>query len=211
MVTVEGFSWTEDVARVGLLYSSPVLTSTTTTLVICLAICVKQDSKAATFNTFTSTCNCFNSLLTATPVTGNRLWKRKLTQVEGYVYNSQLDWFIKVVTDQWIKHTDAETFCNADGGRLVVLDTDEKFAYVTGLPDIQISEYYHLGADDIAVEDTFVWTTGVVMNRNRPPWAEYQPDNYLGNQNCLALFNHLFDDIFCSDHMNFICEYVLLY
>ncbi|XP_069118721.1 pulmonary surfactant-associated protein D-like, partial [Argopecten irradians] len=185
------------------------------TLVICLAICchffmVKQNSKAATFNILTSTCNCYDSLPTATPVTGNRLWKRKFTQIEGYIYNSQLDWFIKVVTDQWIKHTDAETFCIADGGRLAVLDTDEKIAYITGLPNVHFSEYYHLGADDIAVEDTFVWTTGVVMNRNRPPWADSQPNNDLGNQNCLALFNHIFDDVFCSDTMNFICEYILL-
>ncbi|XP_033759022.1 C-type lectin domain family 4 member D-like [Pecten maximus] len=205
MVIIEGSSWLEDVSNVDRSYSSSVLTTTVATLVICLATCVREKtSKASTYNTLTSTCDCYDSLTTSTSVNGNRLWTR---HIEGYLYNSQLGWYIKVVADQWNSHWDAESDCAADGGRLVVLDTVAKHTYITGLPEVLYDNYYHLGATDVAVEDTFVWSTGSVVSRQSFLWHGTQPDNR-GSQNCLAIYKWLYDDVGCSSDMNFICELV---
>ncbi|XP_021360813.1 C-type lectin domain family 6 member A-like [Mizuhopecten yessoensis] len=204
MVAVE-VRWQEELSSVGQSYSPSLLTTTVNALIICLATCLRQKtSKSVTYNNSTKICGCYDSLANITPLQGNHLWSRK---IDGYTYNHQLGWYIKIIADQWLTHPAADASCANDGARLIVLDTVAKHTYITGLPGVKYGNYYHIGGTDEAVEGTFVWETGSVVQHGSL-WAPLQPDNHLGNQNCMVIFQWKYDDVFCTDTMNFICEMV---
>ncbi|XP_060077556.1 E-selectin-like [Ylistrum balloti] len=206
MVTVGGVKWREELSSVDLACSPSLLTTTVTTLIVCLATCVKTtSSKTAIYNTRTRTCDCYDSLTTMTSLMGNRLWS---LQIDGYIHNHSLGLYMKIVADQWLSHDSANNVCAADGGRLVVMETVDKHNYITSLSDVKYNSYYHIGANDKVAEDTFVWETGSAVSRQSTLWAPSQPDNHHNNQNCLVLYQWVYDDASCHNQMNFICELV---
>lgn len=67
---------------------------------------------------------------------------------------------------------------------------------------------FWLGLTDLAVEGTFVWQDGTVINSSSPIWELGQPDNSNGQQHCaqLTVSTGKADDFTCGGIRSFICE-----
>ena len=63
---------------------------------------------------------------------------------------------------------------------------------------------FWIGLSDIDLEGTFVWTDGDALKYNS--WANSQPDNFLGIQNCGAMIDDGWDDGDCNTPHAYICE-----
>ena len=118
--------------------------------------------------------------------------------------------YLDVVLQSPMTHADAQKACADGGGRLAVLDTDEKLqvgaAVCSGMT-------CWLGLDDYETEGTFVWGDGTVLTDTL--WVHGQPDNKDGVERCMHLWHDihfaggLVNDLICSglSQMAALCEY----
>ncbi|XP_021371884.1 mannose-binding protein-like [Mizuhopecten yessoensis] len=194
-------SWLEDVAGAGLLYSPSLLTTSASSLVICLACCSNiVKCKAASYNNGTGVCTCFDGTQSMVTRHGNRLWNR---QFDGFTYIAQLDWLILLITDTKRKNADAESFCGTMGARLAVLDTDEKLNYLIGLHDFPDDTSIYVGATDKQTEGLYLWSTGANLTTN---WLPGEPNSFRVEEDCVVVLNTGFNDFPCEEKANFVCE-----
>ncbi|XP_060074332.1 C-type lectin domain family 4 member E-like [Ylistrum balloti] len=171
--------WLEDVTGVDKLYSSSILTTTELSLAVCIASC-SNVTKLLTYNDSSGECSCLNCKTIASTKPGNRLWNRELG---GFVYNAQLGWYTRLFLTIKKTHSEAEAFCGCLGGRLLVLDSSEKFDYIAGLMDLQ-GIPIHVGATDEATEGIFLWSTGTAITEN---WKRGEPNDGKGAEDCAVL------------------------
>jgi hypothetical protein len=98
-----------------------------------------------------------------------------------------------------IDWSSANTQCNdVEGTTLVSVhnqtQNDQMFAMMKGLG----LDYGYIGLNDIATEDVFFWEDGSV--RDYYNFADGQPDNYNGNEDCVHMYSTtgLWNDIPCA-------------
>ncbi|XP_038587886.1 C-type lectin domain family 10 member A-like isoform X2 [Micropterus salmoides] len=115
-------------------------------------------------------------------------------------------YFFSQTTLSWDK---ARDWCSAHGSHLVILNSDDEWAFVTRHT---LGIFYWVGLTD---ERTGRWEwvnqTPYIMNRRR--WAPGQPDNWNGHglgpggEDCAHLFpDGRLNDQHCSIKMRFVCQ-----
>ncbi|XP_058824562.1 perlucin-like [Topomyia yanbarensis] len=99
-------------------------------------------------------------------------------------------YYVPHFTANWYR---AAEYCFSLGMRLAIVQTPQEHAAVVEV--IKRSDIYNndstiawLGASELAVEGTYYWhATGARLQYAN--WRPGQPDNYKGNEHCLALMN----------------------
>jgi hypothetical protein len=109
----------------------------------------------------------------------------------------------------------AKTYCqnynsNTSGGTGYHLVTIEDAAEEAFLDTHEVArglDNWWIGYSDAGTEGTWIWSNGSLSTYAN--WADYQPDNWAGNQNC-AVDRYggttLWDDTYCTFQFPFICE-----
>ena len=85
------------------------------------------------------------------------------------------------VFDLHISWHEAKAHCEALGGHLATITSQEEQDFITELAD---GRYLFLGASDEIAEDTWLWITGEPWDFTY--WMEGQPNNYGGAEDYLA-------------------------
>ncbi|XP_064619238.1 C-type mannose receptor 2-like [Lineus longissimus] len=107
----------------------------------------------------------------------------------------------------------AENSCAANGGQLASVTSQEEHDFI--LSDIWPSvtnDYVYLGADDKAVEGTWVWKDGSVWSFDRwGVWNRQQLPVHGNVHNCLTMtkvtdINGDWYDFLCTNTAHFLCE-----
>lgn len=113
----------------------------------------------------------------------------------AYTFNGDYDW------------DSANTYCNKLGGHLVTITSAEENNAVLELMLKAGKEFAWVGATDKVEEGNWKWVNGETLSYTN--WADYQPDNYNGEQHYSVMRNDgTWDDgaLFCGISC-FICEY----
>jgi len=102
--------------------------------------------------------------------------------------------------------TEAEDFCQREGGHLASDTSNATKAFVLeGMKRAGLDNVW-IGGNDIEEEGTWKWADctpwGVTF------WSSNNPNNYLGNQNCLNVGWDVnkWDDDFCNREYGFLCS-----
>ncbi|XP_060063619.1 hemolymph lipopolysaccharide-binding protein-like [Ylistrum balloti] len=197
--SIRRYNWVEDKSEANRLYNSS-LTTTLASLITCTAACSNAiDCTAATYNNSTKECNCINNTTSFTSQLGNMLWRRKF---DGFIFDAQLGWYIRLFVNTSHTHAEAESVCGNHGARLAVLDTSDKLSYVTGLPDYRPDIFCYVGAMDEQSDGLFTWSTGTSVTN----WMLDEPNGLHLDEDCVAIFNNYLIDLPCSHSNNFVCE-----
>lgn len=120
--------------------------------------------------------------------------------LKGYTVDAATGGYYRIsaVAKKW---TDAQAECKADvtdATHLIVLSNAAEVTFVS-------SHLGWVGLSDIATEGTFVNVTGETPDER--PFANGQPDNGGGNENCVQMNNPgKLDDDQCGNTHKFVCE-----
>lgn len=67
------------------------------------------------------------------------------------------------------------------------------------------SAHFWLSGNDLMEEGIFSWSSnGRPITFKR--WLSGQPDNAGGNENCVEMYDHQWNDNKCQNDMYFVCE-----
>ncbi|XP_046558718.1 C-type lectin lectoxin-Lio2-like [Haliotis rubra] len=123
----------------------------------------------------------------------------------GFVFaeSTNLSFKVRTETKTW---EDSHNTCYGDGGRLVVLDTDDKHNYVKNyiMEDTGTSTVW-VGMNKSTTSGPFRWLTG---STHTTKWDVGEPD-YVSHQNCVYLYRKDLVDTECYHPRRSICEIVL--
>lgn len=102
--------------------------------------------------------------------------------------------------------------CRLRGGELASIRSAEEQARATRVRQT-VTSHVWIGGSDLTHEGRYVWMDRTAITYN-DAWRSGEPNNYGGNEHCIALYgeNHLrlknqWNDIRCSTHLPFLCEY----
>ncbi|XP_062611198.1 alpha-N-acetylgalactosamine-specific lectin-like [Saccostrea cucullata] len=109
----------------------------------------------------------------------------------------------------------AKERCERYGGYLAEVESIEENNWIT---QTLVAPYYAnssadwwllsswIGANDLTEEGTFVWSTSG-NHLNYTNWLSGQPDNFLGNENCVQVTNNgIWNDMGCGLPIPFLCK-----
>ncbi|XP_034741186.1 galactose-specific lectin nattectin-like [Etheostoma cragini] len=111
-----------------------------------------------------------------------------------------------IQTKTWL---DAETFCIAAGGNLASIRSAEEQTFLKDFIN-KVSGTQNpswIGGSDAVKEGTWMWSDGSKFNYKS--WNEGQPDNWLGQENCLVmswLSTGNWNDWVCYNQASFVCS-----
>ncbi|MBN2695071.1 VCBS repeat-containing protein [bacterium] len=121
-------------------------------------------------------------------------------------YNCKLERFTNdkaylICSSKPLPWNQAKLFCEKTGGRLAEIDSEDLNNFLTS----KISGATYIALTDIREEGSFVWESGSSYEYSN--WAENEPNNSSGNENCGALYtNGKWNDLPCHTLRNYICE-----
>ncbi|XP_046547629.1 brevican core protein-like [Haliotis rubra] len=190
-------------------YEYQMTTSSTTRADTCAASCARHPRCSIfKFNPNTSLCTIFvpdTFLQVSSGNLGDAERHYALTNgwcpVEyGYIFLKDVQMCIWLSSTQATQDS-AVSQCGLQGGRLVVLADTHKWEAIQKLT-INMGVYVYVGADDKAVDGTFVWNNGRLVNASM--WHPHEPNGQLA-ENCVAVYRGLVD-VPCFIKLTFICE-----
>ncbi|KAH3844863.1 hypothetical protein DPMN_087130 [Dreissena polymorpha] len=107
--------------------------------------------------------------------------------------------------ESWIE---AEGMCLHLGGHLVEINSRSENTFLQGWVDM-LNTHFWAGATDLNVRGDWVWVTSKThLSNTFSLWAPGEPNNLNGwEEHCLMLWTHVgWNDMKCSEHLNYICE-----
>ncbi|CAC5422423.1 unnamed protein product [Mytilus coruscus] len=102
---------------------------------------------------------------------------------------------------------DSKVYCVEQQSMLVEVKSSTQKNFLKGKAIEHLSSYW-IGATDLETEGVWKWNTsqtGLTVT----DWSPNQPDNYLGNQDCVQIMKsegYTWDDNLCEALRAFICE-----
>ncbi|KAK3774706.1 hypothetical protein RRG08_065038 [Elysia crispata] len=114
-------------------------------------------------------------------------------------YSEEMSWF------------DARSTCQAVNGDLMInLDDMKQNLIKAQRKSHPVYEEFWIGLNDRKNEDHFMWLDGT-QTISKTYWMDNQPDNYQGNEDCVAFRNlrsniAKWNDVRCSKRLKFVCE-----
>ncbi|XP_013416388.1 brevican core protein [Lingula anatina] len=105
----------------------------------------------------------------------------------------------------------AKAHCESMGARLVAVDDEEEHTFIRQYimtDEARSATSWFTATTDEASEGTWVLSGWGDIPAPFTAWGPGEPNNNRGNQDCVQYYKvtKLFDDIQCSDSINFICE-----
>ncbi|RUS72270.1 hypothetical protein EGW08_019971, partial [Elysia chlorotica] len=103
--------------------------------------------------------------------------------------------------------SDSRTACQSQGGDLVVIKNGQTNSWVNGLVSNQKGIYW-IGLHDRQKENQFEWLDSD-LKATFTYWNQNEPNNYRGNENCVALLgtrNNKWNDADCNGKNRYICQ-----
>ncbi|GFN88557.1 Cd209 antigen [Plakobranchus ocellatus] len=95
--------------------------------------------------------------------------------------------------------------CKDIGGYLVEIDSPKEQDFLSKFVTGMTRHYVYTGANDVMREGTFVY-----YNSKKPmpalKWYENNPDNWLGDENCVHITSEGLNDICCDHIAKYLCE-----
>ena len=121
-----------------------------------------------------------------------------------YAFNQSYFQYVRTPLD----HFEANRYCQEQYGALVSISSEDEhtFLFETFIkPDTRVTNFVHIGMNDIAEEGVYVWDDGSPVTQIR--FAPYEPNN-LHNEDCMTIWpgNGGFNDFSCTGLCYFICE-----
>ncbi|KAK3764588.1 hypothetical protein RRG08_000380 [Elysia crispata] len=106
---------------------------------------------------------------------------------------------------------DARNTCQAVNGNLIINLDDKKENLIAAQRKRHTDEEFWIGLNDRKNEDHFKWLDGTQMI-SKTYWDDDQPDDEHDNEDCVVLRNAKssiakWNDLTCSKHRKFICEF----
>ena len=96
----------------------------------------------------------------------------------------------------------AKYLCECGGADLVSIASQAEDNFVASLIG---SEESWIGLNDLATQETYVWTDGTTFSYNN--WNTNQPSNTNNNQDCVKMkTDGKWDDVTCSKSIKYVCE-----
>ncbi|XP_046576308.1 uncharacterized protein LOC124284275 [Haliotis rubra] len=85
---------------------------------------------------------------------------------QGYTLVQSLQLCYKLYTNPWLNWRDSQTRCESDGGRLIILNTEQKHDYIGDLMTRTSSTYGALVGLEVYSETSYAWTDGSTFIRS---------------------------------------------
>ena len=116
---------------------------------------------------------------------------------------------------------DAEASCEDNQAHLVKIESNDENTFLLDnfleVPSGEENIESWIGLTDKEEENAFVWTDGTPVNSNCSNWADEQPNDEDGEQDCAEIANGVFwpggppqigvwNDFQCSSELMYICE-----
>ena len=96
----------------------------------------------------------------------------------------------------------AKYICECGGADLVAISSEAEDAFVNSLIG---SEESWIGLNDLATQETYVWTDGTTFSYDN--WNTNQPSNTNNKQDCVKIkTNGKWDDVTCKKEIKYVCE-----
>lgn len=117
-------------------------------------------------------------------------------------------WYKVFITEQSVAWREKKALCEAMGGHLACVETEEEQAFIAKLAD---GKYLSLGATNEEDEEVWKWVNGAPFEFTA--WMPGQPNNYGGEENFLATYDEgLWVDVDAAGDdfwlpVGFICEW----
>ncbi|XP_071104919.1 low affinity immunoglobulin epsilon Fc receptor-like [Haliotis cracherodii] len=177
---------------------------------VCAALCAKEElCTAVTY--FDGNCSMYRSTLTSygKSLPGARHFIKAgaipdpdpCLLSKGYtsVLSPRLCYKFISTANTW---THQDDLCQAEGGRLVVLNSRDKQEFMTSFRgQADVSNVVFVGMQ--RVNNVFTWKDG---SNYTWKWASSEPDNVNGDENCVALSKYGFSDRHCDGMRASVCE-----
>ena len=109
--------------------------------------------------------------------------------------------------DQIKSWDDASTHCNALGGRLMEVRTQNELEKAKILHE-GVGEDFYLGGSEPTWEGIWRWqSNGNWIGKDNEFWDGGQPDDNGGDEDCMVMSMTGFSDVSCSIERPFVCEF----
>ncbi|XP_060075758.1 alpha-N-acetylgalactosamine-specific lectin-like [Ylistrum balloti] len=95
----------------------------------------------------------------------------------GYIYNQNLDWCYRLVTEEQRKPVDAMDFCRLDGGQMIRVNSIEKQQHITDFlrsRESNTSTVVWIGGRSENKDNNFVYEDGTILTFTY--WDNHSPD-----------------------------------
>ncbi|KAL4228039.1 Low affinity immunoglobulin epsilon Fc [Mactra antiquata] len=102
----------------------------------------------------------------------------------------------------------AQESCAGNGGRLLQVDTDEKWNYWKSIehPFTDAITYW-IGLNDIESEGNFVWTDGTLTPSKTVDMFTNKFHDFMNLEDCCEIANFKWNDNVCAKFFSSVCEY----
>lgn len=114
-------------------------------------------------------------------------WEEELVNNESFAVTSFNGHYYSIIDHKDMNWEEAKAFCEANGGHLVTITSQEEQDFVNMLMLPGDSLYYWIGLSDATSEGDFRWVTGETSSFTN--WGELQPDDYNGIEEYVLLSN----------------------
>jgi hypothetical protein len=95
---------------------------------------------------------------------------------------------------------EAQAACGGDGAYLVTIDNSDENGFVDA-----IYSTGWIGANDVALEGTFVWVGGGPVTYEN--WASGEPNDFMNVEDCAYMTSSgSWNDVPCDDEWRYLCE-----
>jgi hypothetical protein len=121
--------------------------------------------------------------------------------IPGFIYMGSLDGSLYYCSTAPAASSSASAIASSNGGYLATINSQEENDLLSGFLNSQCAL---IGLSDSAHEGTFVWSNGEPLEYTN--WANYQPNNEGGNQDCTVLCADGWNDTQCEVAYEFIME-----
>ncbi|XP_071088131.1 C-type lectin domain family 7 member A-like [Haliotis cracherodii] len=173
----------------------------------CARLCRQQDCVYLRHNG--DVCSLYDALVNASssPAQGAVYYRNTCPTGLGYVFAESTNLCFKLTpsTEQWGGCRDT---CSAEGGRLMVLDTDIRHNYIKHYI-IEVARIgtntAWVGMNKTTTSGPFRWST---ESTHTTKWDSGEPD-YVSYQNCVYLYYKDLVDADCGASRRCVCEIVL--
>eukprot|EP01084_Bolivina_argentea_P146443 256401_1 len=109
------------------------------------------------------------------------------------------------VNDKQVTYLDAQSYCQSTYRTdLATITNEAEHIEISKLIDTGNNDYAWIGLNDLTEEGTFIWFSKYKLTFTK--WANGQPDNYQGYENCACIGNNYWYDSVCNNFISFVCD-----
>ncbi|KAL3888086.1 hypothetical protein ACJMK2_000542 [Sinanodonta woodiana] len=202
-------TWNPDLDSVNNLNASVVLWERNDYLIDCAIGCDRARSCRSFFHNPTNeTCLASSSYKRGLPTdkAGQQGWNyytKKQYCDQGYSFNQTLGLCYKLYSIS--KDCDnAMISCEADGAKLLTIRNEAEYSFIYDVMMKGSAPSICIGLRAIGANRE--WMSWNSQAASYFKWDIYQPDNYLGKENCVEMFAYGYNDFDCNLAKYFICQ-----